>query len=401
MLYIFCIFAGLLIHFSSRSLISGTRFLKYVRQEMAKPPSSFTPFATLIFPCKGIDTDLGIHIRNALDQDYPNYETIFVVDSITDPSVDLINSALTGRKDARLIVAGSNGNSEINSSMKIKSLLAAIDAADRGSEAFVFFDSDAMHGRDCLARLVGALENKKAGASTGYRWFFDKKGGIASNAASSWNASIASALGQNTSSNFCWGGAMAVTRQNFEALEVRKFWSGSISDDLGMTRAVRNGGLGIVFVPQALAVSKGEFTLASLIEFTTRQIKVTRANMPGLWAISFAGSMMFCILMTSAILMMIFSEWPSISAAVAAFTFFSVSAFSIAKAYVRLRAVSMILAPRGIEARLKTFAELTMWFPAQFIFAYNCIAALLSRKIVWRGVRYMLKSSNETVIIRD
>src|SRR5437870_1718912 len=108
-----------------------------------------------------------------------------------------------------------------------------------------------------------------------------------------WNASIASALGPNTTSNFCWGGSMAIRRDVFDAVDMREKWLGTLSDDFAVTRAMNAAGLPIVFVPRALTASVEDCSLSKAVEFTNRQMKITRVYAMPLWLISFVGSGLF------------------------------------------------------------------------------------------------------------
>ena len=136
----------------------------------------------------------------------------------------------------------------------------AIPYADPASEAFVFIDSDSRPPKEWLRHLVAPLEDPSIGAATGYRWFISRNETFASEMRNMWNASIASALGPNRKTNFCWGGATAIRREVFERLDIREKWRGTLSDDFTLTRAIKDEGLEIHFVPRGVdAVGRGLF----------------------------------------------------------------------------------------------------------------------------------------------
>src|SRR5258708_27478235 len=62
-----------------------------------------------------------------------------------------------------------------------------------------------------------------------------------------------------------------------------------------MTRALHKAGLPIKFVPHCLTPSFEACTFRELIEFTTRQLKITRANAPHLWQAALTGSVLFVL----------------------------------------------------------------------------------------------------------
>lgn len=402
MIFVFILFALILVYFSVRSLLGGIAYLDYVRQELAKPVSSFTPFATVVAPCKGLDEGLHENLSALLELDYPEYEVIFVVDSKNDPAVGVINELLTEPKfkqdgnelanhriyPVRLVVAKRSKDS----SQKVENIREAIAHADARSEVFVFVDSDARPQKDWLRHLVAPLQDVNIGAATGYRWFLAKTPTLASELRSAWNASIASALGPNVKSNFCWGGSMAVRREVWEGLELSNRLKGTLSDDFTVTRAMNEAELKTRFVPQALTPSIENCTWRELFEFTTRQMKITRVYAPPLWLLSFFGSTLFCGVMLSAFLITALSRSNDLAVWASIATFTAVSLLSIGKAWLRLRAVSLVIP----TARKQLIPQLTLWLLAPPIFFWNCIAALFSRTIRWRGSTYIMHSATKT-----
>jgi len=428
MIFVFYFFAAVLIWLSYRSLRGGIAYLRYFQTELAKPRSEFTPFVTVVAPCRGVDTGLAENLLALLAQDYPEYEVIFVVDDKNDPAVAVIDE-LFNRRDAktqRRLDRPGNETSDTSSSaalrlrgenpvetdliiapkaggcsQKVENLREAVLHASERSEAFVFVDSDARPSSDWLRNLVAPLEDEAVGASTGYRWFIAPQPTFASELRSCWNASIASALGPNVKTNFCWGGSMAMRRDVFEQLDIREKWRGTLSDDFVVTRAVKDAGLQIAFVPQALTASVENCTFGEMLEFTTRQMKITRVYATPLWILSFFGSALFCGVMLAAFLIVVLGRSNGLSVAVALTTLILVSTFSIGKALLRLRAVQLVLTNYRRELARQFWTQNTLWLLTPAVFLYNSVAALFSTRMTWRGTTYELKSPSETVIITD
>lgn len=396
MTILFYLFAIVLVWLSCKSLLGGVRYLRYFQNELAKPQPTWTPFVTIIAPCRGLDDGLAENLGALLEQDYPDYEVIFVVDDKDDPSVSVIKE-ISGKdaKAAKLIVAPK----ATTCAQKIENLRAAVLHADERSEVFAFADSDARPQRNWLRYLVAPLEDSSTGAATGYRWFISKGSTFASEMRSAWNASIASALGPNTTSNFCWGGATAIRRTTFDALGMRERWRGALSDDFAMTRAVKDAGLKIVFVPQALTPTVETCSLSELIEFTTRQMKIVRVCEPKLWLMTLFGSGLFNSVMIAAFLIVVLSRTNDLKVAAALSTLLLVFVFSTGKAWLRLKAVKMALRSHEHEIEKQFLPQNTLWLLTGLLFFYNSVAALFSRRITWRGITYELKSPTETVII--
>ncbi|MGI8467783.1 MAG: glycosyltransferase family 2 protein [Pyrinomonadaceae bacterium] len=247
---------------------------------------------------------------------------------------------------------------------------------------------------------MAPLPNENVGAATGYRWFISKNFSFASEMRGAWNASIASALGANLKSNFCWGGSMAMRRETFEKLEMREKLKGVLSDDFTVTRALKKVGLSIYFVPQALTASVENCSLKELFEFTTRQMKITRVYAPHLWKHAFLGSFLFNLVFVWGILILISGSTNSILFWFSTVALFLISAFSVGKSYLRLKAVKLVLRDYENELKKQFWTQNTLWIFAPAIYLYNCACAFFSNEIRWRGIRYKLKSPRETILLR-
>ncbi len=397
MIFVYYFFSAVLVYLSYRSLTGGIAYLRYFREQLALPRSNFAPMTTIFAPCRGKDPGLRENLEALLTQDLPDYEVIFVVDGENDPSVPVIEDVMRSRENVRtkLVVAPK----ATSSSQKVENLREAVLHADSNSRVFAFVDSDVRPASDWLRGLIAPLES--IGAATGYRWFISQKRNFGSEMRSCWNASIASALGPNTSSNFCWGGAMAVRRDVFERLNIRERWSGTLSDDFTVTRAMNDAKLPIVFVPRALTASVEDCSFRGMLEFTTRQMKITRVYAPHLWLMSLFGSSMFNGVLIAAFLIVILSRSNNFNVWFSIAVIALVVAFSVGKSWLRIKAVELVLTPYADEVRRQYWLQNTLWLLIPAVFFYNSIAALISRSMKWRGIRYLLKSPHETVIITD
>ena len=401
MIFAFYFFSAVLILLSVKSLLGGFEYLRFFKTELAKPRSEFTPFVTVLAPCRGLDAELDVNLQALFELDYPAYEIIFVVDDESDPAVAVIDRVRTGSDSDWVLSTIVVASKAKNSSQKAENLREAVLHASPESRAFVFVDSDARPSTAWLRALVAPLADENVGAATGYRWFIASKPTVASELRSSWNASIASALGPNTKSNFCWGGSMAVRRDTFERLNMRDRWLGTLSDDFAVTRAMNAERLPIVFVPQALTASVEDCTFGQMLEFTTRQMQITRVYATPLWILSYFGSALFNAVMIAALLIAVLNRPNTLPFYFALATLVSVTVCSTGKAWLRLIAVKLAL-PHHQNALQKQFlSQNTLWIVTPAIFLYNSIAAGLSRRMTWRGTVYELKSPTETVIIAD
>jgi cellulose synthase/poly-beta-1,6-N-acetylglucosamine synthase-like glycosyltransferase len=400
LMLLFYVLAALVVLQSLLSLRGGLRYLNFFRRELEAPRSLYMPFASVFVPCRGVDQGLRLNLLALFRQHYPAYELVFVSDRAEDPALEIarqLSRELEGETVARsrFVVAGPASDS----GQKVHNLRAAVAEADAASEVFVFVDTDARPRADWLRALVAPLAGGATGGATGYRWFLPAGGGLASQLRSVWNASIASALGSNVRSNFCWGGSTAVTRETFERLNMRERWRGTVSDDYALTNALQAAGLPIRFVPACLTATVEDCTFPELFEFTTRQLKITRVYSPKLWAFVLVSNLLFVAVFFGGLALAgaraglgLSFVWPLVVVSV-------IFLLGLWKAFFRLRAVALVLEEHHGRLRRGLWAHLTLWPLTAALFLYNATAAALSRRIVWRGIGYELKSPTETEII--
>ena len=391
--------AAIVIWLGLSSLRGGLRFARYLEAELKQEYPEFTPFVTVFVPCRGVDDGMRENLLAILGQEYPAFEIIVVADRADDPALAVVAEACRSfdrqtSPSVRVVIAGA----ATDSGQKVHNLRAAVGEADPQSAVFAFVDTDARPSSRWLRSLVAPLSDRSIGAATGYRWFV-ARGGAAAHLRSVWNASIASALGAQRDKNFCWGGSTAIRRETFEQVKVAERWRGTVSDDFTMTRVLHEAALPIKFVPQCLTPSFESCSFHELIEFTTRQLKITRAYAPHLWKAVLTGSLLFGLGFFGGISLVAGRAAMGRSFATPLILLLVIFALGMMKSYLRLRAVRLVIADRRLRSFTTTLAHLTLWPLASLLFLWNALAAI-SRRITWRGITYELKSSTETVIIR-
>ena len=399
-LYIFYFFAGISILLGLLSLRGGVRFVRFLQKETSKEPPDYTPFATVFVPCRGVDEGLKENILSLFAQDYPAFEIIFVSDSNDDPAFTVIEEARQSfRKQTGPVISTIVAGPATDSGQKVHNLRRASNAAHRLSEVFVFTDTDAYPQKFWLRSLIAPLHDEKTGATTGYRWFVAREGGFASHLLSVWNAAIASALGDRGDKNFCWGGSTAVRRATFKTLRIVDRWKGTLSDDFTITRVLHEAGLPVKFVPHCLTPSFHRSSAGELIEFTTRQLKITRAYASHLWRSVLIGSVIFTITFIGGLLLVAIRSLYGLSFLSPLLLLLLIFAMGAAKSHLRLKAVGLIINDDAMRRAATTLAHVFLWPFASLLFLYNALAAAVSRRITWRGITYKLKSPTETVIL--
>src|SRR5689334_5097624 len=154
----FLILAVLLLVQSLMSLREGFVFLRLVRRSIRPPTGKYSPMATVIIPCKNVDSDFEANLSSFMNQEYPRYDLVCSVASEQDPAwsrlVELSKlkrpPAFTGLSECKLVVAG---RCDVRAE-KLTNLLRGLEAVSPDTEVLVFADADGRPKAGWLRALV-------------------------------------------------------------------------------------------------------------------------------------------------------------------------------------------------------------------------------------------------------
>lgn len=389
------------------ALWEGVRFYRYVRRSVrtagdlkdANGRFRSQPKAVIVLPCCGVDEELALTIAALRRQNYDDYEIIFTFESAEDPAYSAIRewTAEWDRPKCRFVTSG---RATIRS-QKIHNQLAAIEVIPPDCEALVMLDSDAVPHEDWLGNIVAPLAEPGVAAATGYRWY-RAVGGLACGMRAAWNAATVTYLNDERV-NFCWGGSTAILLETFRRIEVPRYWDRGAADDMLLTRAIRDAGMRIRFVPQALIPSADGISLRNFWIFARRQVLLTRFGRPRLWWSGLTLCANFVLGGTATAVLFfaaLFGWFGEPRAAWFAFAgWMSILALAAGKAVARQYALRWVL-PRDRLSRAD------FWWDVAGTLAFSgplhlslLFASTLSRRFSWRNAVYEIVSAAEIRII--
>lgn len=391
------IFLGLLQTLVGMYLVyQAVVWLSYVRRRSGTDPGFYSPRTAVLCPCKGIEPGLERNLSSLCEFDHQNYEVFFILAAQSDPAVSIIKRVISqSRVKAQLIFAGAPQEC----GEKVNNLRAAVTQLPEEFEIIVFADSDGRPGHSWLRRITAPLADARIGAATTMRWLIANKNDLPTLLVAAWNAPILTMLGENTARNFCWGGGTAIRKSVFDQSGVLEEWRHSISDDYAMTAALQRAGRPILFLPECLTVSYVETDFPGLLEFTNRQILITRVYSPMMWATAFATHVLFCLTILLGILCTLtafFAGRPSLP--LAALTFLPLLLASIRGA-LRVTAAQEMLPALKSQIQSQSWIHLILGVFIPYLYAFNFVSSAVSKTIRWRGVRYELISAQQTRIL--
>jgi len=380
------------------SLWEGFQWVRMARRRMASHAGFYAPVAAVICPCKGNEPGLEENLTAITSFDYPNYEVYLVLASSLDPALKVIERVkASSQRPVHIVIAGPpDGCSE-----KVFNLRRALETLPEQFEVLIFTDSDVRAPRGWLGKLVAPLQDSRIGATTAYRWIIPSRGqdgGFSSALASAWNASVTTLLGR-PGENFCWGGGTAILRRTFDDLRVIDAWIGALSDDFSMTKVLAEAHKPIVFCPECLAATLHPWTGSSLLEFTNRQILITRIYSSHRWVMGAVAHLSYSLtLLYSAVVILVAMTGgdPWFQLAVIALM---VPLLAAMKGALRTVAVDELMPEWKVVLKKWNWVWVALAPVVPFLFSLNFITSLATKRLRWRGIRYELVSEGTTRIL--
>jgi ceramide glucosyltransferase len=373
----------------------GLQWLAYARRRLRGDPGFYTPRAAVLCPCKGIEPSLERNLAALTQFDYDNYEIFFILASASDSAYSAVKRiAEHSRRPAHVVIA----NRPEACGEKVNNLRVAIEQLPPEFEVLVFVDSDGRPGRFWLSRLIAPLHDSRLGATTTMRWLIPRRNNLASALLAAWNASLITMLSED-GKNFCWGGGTAIRRSVFEQIGVLEEWSHSVSDDYSMTRALQRANRPILFLPDCLMPSYVEADFSSLLEFTNRQILITKVYSNKMWTSAAVTHLLYSATLALGAYVT-FQNWmATLSTFHLALLTFVPMLLAAIRGALRVAAVTEVLPAERSTIMGQAWIYILLGIFVPYLFVLNFTVSLFTRKIRWRGVTYELISPQQTRIL--
>jgi ceramide glucosyltransferase len=378
------------------SLWSGLAWVRRVRKRLASQAGFYTPLAALICPCKGNERGLEENLLALTRFDYPNYEIYLTLATSLDPALKVIERIkATSQRPVHIVIAGPPEDC----GEKVYNLSRTVEDLPEKFEVLVFTDSDVRLSRGWLTKLIAPLQDIRIGATTGYRWIFPSGSPGAGALACAWNASVATLLGE-TKENFCWGGSTAIRRKTFDDVNALEAWKGAVSDDFALTSALQAANRPIVFCSECFAATLNLWTWQDLLEFTNRQMLIARVYSHRRWLVGGLMNLGYALTMVYAACVILYSMTDGDPWSQLLLVALAVPLLAAMKGALRVVAINEAIPEWKGKLQETSWSCLLLAPVVPFLFVWNFIASLLSRRIRWRGIRYELVSPNVTRILK-
>ncbi len=316
------------------------------------------PNVLVIVPCKGPDMTLDDNLRSLKAQDYNKYDIVAVVDDWKDLAVPHIKKA-----GIRSILSGGGIGSG-----KVNAIATAIEKY-RGYDLYVIADSDCLMGNDWLRRLIAPLKDKEVGLATAFPYFMPR-GGFWSRVKLVWGFA-GQGMMESRVLRFGWGGSLAFRRGLLNGNSLKSFRS-SLSDDIAITRIVKDRGEKIAYVKEAQPIVYSNDDRKTFLEWSNRQ---TSLSVMGDKTVFYSGITFYL-----AVIML------NLSALAMAITY-----SYLYLAFLLPLVLGTVKNGMRLKSRCNDFVLINTIMPV--VFLMNLVAAARMKRIIWRGQQYELKQS--------
>jgi hypothetical protein len=370
-----------------RSLIWTRRFLRGISNYPSSPPATLAldaPRAVVVLAVRGQDPFLARCIESLLNQNYPNYILRIVIDSESDPSVPVIEGAVSMYSTERVRVEYLYDVRE-TCGAKNSALLQVVESLEPADSAIVVVDSDVVAYADWLGDLMQPLLDPKVGVSTGMRWYTPASSELGTLVRYVWNIG---SVPEMVAFQVPFGGSCAYRRDVLEG-GLAERWSQCLFDDCVVPSVLKPLGLELRVVPRAIMANCESISLGRCFEFLRRQMLNAMCYAPaGHWVL--AGSLMMAASM--------FGGFGLLFAAISQSdqTALTIVATGLALYVVGMAGCAVILEMK-LRPILRQSGQIVPSLPLKVFFVGGLtvvmytsatIGACFLRRVSWRGLAY-------------
>ena len=222
-----------------------------LRMRPAVSPQTSFPFwppVSVLKPVCGLEKDLGVNLRSACQQEYPEFQVVFSVQDARDPAIPLLQEIQREFGAEKVAVAIDGSQTAPNG--KIKNLLGALPHARY--EYLVISDSDVRLRPDYLKTIIAPLADPEVGCvctlykAAGAKTWFEKLELLTLNADFMTNVIFAYVTG---ASRFCLGASTALRRPTLKDIGGLEALAEYLVEDHEMGRRIWAAGKKVTIVP--------------------------------------------------------------------------------------------------------------------------------------------------------
>ncbi|WP_010587980.1 glycosyltransferase [Schlesneria paludicola] len=252
----------------------------------------YSPAARVILCLRGADPFLDRCLRGLVNQDYPEYKVLIVVDSPTDSAVPQVESLLReyGADCAEMIV---RDRILPRCSRRASSLFCGLNQVPTEVQVVVMCDADAIPHRTWLRELVTPLAEPLTVATSGNRWYAPLSLTMGGLCRYYWNALAFRAMHQY---QIPWCGSLAMRGDLFRDPQFLDCLQHAFSEDTALAGYLMNKAQQAKPIVSLIVLNEETIGLKNFWGFLVRQMLAARLNHPH-WPTIFVEAMAILVVM--------------------------------------------------------------------------------------------------------
>lgn len=370
--------------------IPGIRYVRRSFQSLANHNLSGSdelplgsPRVALIVPAAGNTPGMKVYLESLLNQDYPNYETIFVTRDIREPAASLIKELLIGDKKVKHIIAGQTNKC----AQKNQNLLAGVKAISPSVEILIFCDSTHLAPPNLISNLVKNIITGDADMTSVYHRIIPGDSRLAT-LGMVWTVLGMHLLQGNKMFTQPWGGATAISREAFEMHHVYRLWAKTVVDDVSLASFIKKAGIKFKLVSTVcLATPLSNQTFSIWISWLKRQLLYVKFYLPLAWAASAMG----IYLLVSPVLLSLFVIGGGFLG------IFNWTMPILGVGFLTLLTGLGLLARRLIGVPLPLLNSMIAFYVTHFILSWCYLKTCFTNILTWKGISYRVNFAGEVM----
>jgi ceramide glucosyltransferase len=355
---------------------------------LGRPAAGPTPPVAIVVAVKGHDIEFDGFLHGMVSQDYPSYRVIFGVEAAGDEAVPAIEACRAAHPGLVTLVVAGLADDESQKITNVRAMLPHLTAAD---EILVFADADIWPERDWLRRVVEPIVRNETDVVSAYPWVFPYDHRFSTLLITCISAGVAT-VPRAPMWDTAWGGVMGIRQTRFQELGIAEAWRGAMSEDLQLTRMVKQR-KGKVFAPPDLLLRTPIVTagLAQVADQARRWYMLVRIHTPSTYAIAVGVT----TLNAAGWLLAVYA-----ALAGGATILMAATGFAILKTAARAALVARLWGKPGLRENRWFLVFDWLIVPAAAVFN-ACVAwsALFVRRTTWAGTTYEIRGPNDVRIL--
>lgn len=392
--------AGLaLLHF----VVAGGFFLRLWTAQRRLPADADCPRALVILCLRGADPSLARCLTNLLNQNYPRFKVVIVVDNEADDAWRAAEE-IVAASGATNVAIEALRHRPTTCGLKCAALAQAWSHIDEGYEVVASIDGDVVPHSTWLRELVAPLvADPRIGATCGNRWYRPQPVSWGAAVRYLWNIGAVVPMYWH---GIAWGGSLALRSNILRDTDYRDRVLHALCEDVMLQGVLRKAGLRLHFNPNLMIVNREDTTLSGFFHWMRRQSLIMRLYHRDAPVILGHGVLSGAFFFTTPVVLLIAAVLGDSAALGSVGLSFSLFLASLAVPIPFIEAaVRRIVRRRGEATFPYSWAEIVKIAAAlpltQACYAAAVATLLRARQIEWRGIYYRIEGPLKVTRLND